>query len=122
MALGKRAWRWRKRAWRGAIVKVARGNTKPIKISHLGVFCLVLLCRQKEQLERSHSDWNKLNALGTSSHRLFAIICFRNVLRCFLLFDQGNRMLVSLGISYQVRIRRVKQDIMKKGVLDETIL
>ena len=28
MALGKRAWRWRKRAWRGAIVKVARGNTK----------------------------------------------------------------------------------------------
>ena len=27
MALGKRAWRWRKRAWRGAIVKVARGNT-----------------------------------------------------------------------------------------------
>ena len=24
---GKRAWRWRKRAWRGAIVKVARGNT-----------------------------------------------------------------------------------------------
>ena len=29
MALGKRAWRWRKRAWRGAIVKVARGNTNP---------------------------------------------------------------------------------------------
>ena len=28
MALGKRAWRWRKRAWRGAIVKVARGNTR----------------------------------------------------------------------------------------------
>ena len=28
MALGKRASRWRKRAWRGAIVKVARGNTK----------------------------------------------------------------------------------------------
>ena len=28
MALRKRAWRWRKRAWRGAIVKVARGNTK----------------------------------------------------------------------------------------------
>ena len=27
MALGKRAWRWRKRAWRGAIIKVARGNT-----------------------------------------------------------------------------------------------
>ena len=27
MALGKRAWRWRKRAWRRAIVKVARGNT-----------------------------------------------------------------------------------------------
>ena len=27
MALGKRAWRWRKRAWRGAIVKLARGNT-----------------------------------------------------------------------------------------------
>ena len=26
MALGKRAWRWRKRAWRGAIIKVARGN------------------------------------------------------------------------------------------------
>ena len=29
MALGKRAWRWIKRAWHGAIVKVARGNTKP---------------------------------------------------------------------------------------------
>ena len=27
MALGKRARRWRKRTWRGAIVKVARGNT-----------------------------------------------------------------------------------------------
>ena len=27
-----------------------------------------------------------------------------------------------LGISYQVRIRRLKQDIMKKDVLDETIL
>ena len=27
MALGKRAWGLRKRAWRSAIVKVARGNT-----------------------------------------------------------------------------------------------
>ena len=26
MALGKRTWRCRKRAWRGAIVKVARGK------------------------------------------------------------------------------------------------
>ena len=33
MALGKRAWRWRKRAWRGAIVKVARGNTSIILVS-----------------------------------------------------------------------------------------
>ena len=31
MALRKRTWRWRKRAWRGTIVKVARGNTKEIK-------------------------------------------------------------------------------------------
>ena len=31
MALGKRAWRWRKGAWRGAIVKVARGNTRSVK-------------------------------------------------------------------------------------------
>ena len=27
MALGKRAWRWRNGAWRGAVVKVAGGNT-----------------------------------------------------------------------------------------------
>ena len=25
--LGKRAWRWEKRAWRGAMLKLARGNT-----------------------------------------------------------------------------------------------
>ena len=30
MALGKKAWRWIKRAWRGTIVKVARGNTSNI--------------------------------------------------------------------------------------------
>ena len=29
MALVKRAWRWRKGAWRGAIVKVARRNITP---------------------------------------------------------------------------------------------
>ena len=48
------------------------------------------------------------------------VLAMRSV--AFLLFDKGNRMLVSLGISYQVRICRVKQGVMKKGVFDETIL
>ena len=37
MALGKRAWRWRKGAWRGAIVKVARGNTRFIVRESFGL-------------------------------------------------------------------------------------
>ena len=40
MALGKRAWRWRKGAWRGAIVKVARGNTNVgIVMLHFSQIC-----------------------------------------------------------------------------------
>ena len=39
MALGKRAWRWRKRAWRGAIVKLARGNT--IGMKHQGLELII---------------------------------------------------------------------------------
>ena len=41
MALGKRAWRWRKRALRGAIVKVARGNT---------IINVLLTCKNEEDL------------------------------------------------------------------------
>ena len=39
MALGKRAWRWRKGAWRGAIAKVARGNTTIVQFLVKYEFC-----------------------------------------------------------------------------------
>ena len=47
MALGKRAWRWGKGAWRGAMLKEARGNT-----GHTGLSPYQVLTVNISSLER----------------------------------------------------------------------
>ena len=59
MALGKRAWRWRKGAWRGAIVKVARGNTTTID-GHLSKLGGILKCSVKLVNNMASYVWLRL--------------------------------------------------------------
>ena len=43
---GKKAWRWRKRAWHGAIAKVAMGNTKLPFLHYAHFLMMIDICMQ----------------------------------------------------------------------------
>ena len=43
---------------------------------------LISLYKTGEHWERSHSNWNKLQLIGTTSTGIFSIICLNNAPRC----------------------------------------
>ena len=75
-----------------SVVGESLSNTKILRYFKRHHFCLSLaglisqilisLYKTGEHWERSHSDWNKLQLIGTTSTGIFSIICLNNAPRC----------------------------------------
>ena len=75
-----------------AVVGESLSNPKILQYFKRHHFCLSLaglisqilisLYKTGEHWQRSHSNWNKLQLIGTTSTAIFSIICLNNAPRC----------------------------------------